>query len=275
MSELAQLDHTVINVHYDMDAAAARYADMGFHLTERGYHTLGSINHLMMFGTDYVELIGLPAGDAAPGRADIAQAPKGINGLVFKTSDVDATHAHLQAIGFAGDPPKAFSRPVTVSDGTFDAKFRTVHVRSDVFPGGRVYFCEHGTPDLVWRPEWQSHANGALAMPEFVVAAREPEAQAEAFAKLLEVDMTGGNGDCRVAYREGHLSILSPAVYRARYGDLACEMGDRAEIFGALVIRSASLDAVRNLTDLPIDDRGDRVIVRDPDFDAVLEFVAA
>ncbi len=43
------LDHLVINTLFDMDRAAALMAELGFTVTPRGYHSLGSINHLMMF----------------------------------------------------------------------------------------------------------------------------------------------------------------------------------------------------------------------------------
>ena len=68
MAEVAQLDHTVINVQFDMDRAEGLFRDLGFTLTPRGYHSLGSINHLMMFGTDYLELIGLPPGTKTRAR---------------------------------------------------------------------------------------------------------------------------------------------------------------------------------------------------------------
>ena len=55
----ATLDHVVINARDDMDRAADVYRRLGFTLTERGYHSLGSMNHLAMFGTDYL----------APGQA--------------------------------------------------------------------------------------------------------------------------------------------------------------------------------------------------------------
>ena len=57
---VATLDHVVINARDDMDRAADIYRRLGFTLTERGYHSLGSMNHLAMFGTDYLELIAVP-----------------------------------------------------------------------------------------------------------------------------------------------------------------------------------------------------------------------
>jgi len=277
MTVLAELDHTVINVRFEMDLAADRFRDFGFFLTDRGYHSLGSINHLMMFGSDYIELIGLPESERAnPGRAEIVTAPYGINGLVFKTSDVDETFAHLQAIGMADAPPKSFTRPVTTADGVSDASFRTVHVRNGTFPGGRVYFCEHGTPELVWRPEWQSHPNSALAMPEFVIASKSAEAEATDLAKLLKTDLEGGGEAFAIAYEGGHISVLAPSAYQARYGALASPMHDRRSIFGALVMRCRDLKAVSEIANSMTAETTvttDRVIIRQPDFDSVLEFI--
>ncbi len=277
MSELAQLDHTVINVRFEMDKAEGLFRNLGFTLTARGFHSLGSINHLMMFGTDYLELIGLPPGTENP-RPDIAKSRLGIDGLVFKTADVDATFAHLRELGMDGDPPKAFTRPVKLPDGEFPASFRTVHLRPDVFPGGRVYFCEHGTPDLVWRPEWQSHANGAKSMPEFVVVSREHEREAEDFARLLHSDVAVGATDASVALSGAELRLMSPAAYGDRYGALASAMADRTSIFGAIQFRTGSLDAIRGViaglnAPVPVIDEASRVVVREPSFDSVLEFI--
>lgn len=56
------LDHVVINVLFEMDGAAALMSQLGFTLTARGFHSLGSINHLMAFDDHYLKLIGLPSG---------------------------------------------------------------------------------------------------------------------------------------------------------------------------------------------------------------------
>ena len=278
MSSANKLDHTVINTKYGMDAAADLFAAMGFTLTPRGFHSLGSMNHLMMFGTDYLELLGVPEGGGHQ-RPDLDVAPVGINGLVFKTDDVDVTYAHMQAIGVDGDPPKTFSRPVDVPEGTRDAKFRTVTVRADVFPGGRVYFCEHGTPELVWRPEWQSHAAGITAVPEFVVASTKADGEAADFARLLNTDVTSGPDGARmVAFDGGRISVLSVDQYGARYGDMASPMNGRGSIFGALVFRTDDLGKLDPLVAGKVDGvvarkSGAGVVARVDAYDSVLEFV--
>ncbi len=54
------LDHLVINSLFDMDSAEGLMSRLGFALTPRGYHSLGSINHLIVFEGHYLELIGCP-----------------------------------------------------------------------------------------------------------------------------------------------------------------------------------------------------------------------
>ena len=278
MADRATLDHTVINVLYDMDGAQNLFRQIGFTVTPRGYHSLGSINHLMIFGTDYLELIGLPEGIERP-RPEIVDSPLGLTGLVFKTSDAEATYEHLQAIDMAGAPPKAFHRPVRLPDGDRDARFRTVAVKPGVFPAGRVYFCEHATPELVWRPEWQAHANRARRMPEFVIVCAAPEREAERYGRLLDVAPTGGDRHHAVVEIAGaRLAMLSPDRYRERYGPLSATMDGRPSIFGAVVIETGDVSAVGEVIvglaePLPATVEPGRVAVRLPAFDSVLEFV--
>lgn len=278
MSTPPKLDHTVINVGYQMDEAEPRFQALGFYLTERGFHSLGSINHAMMFGTDYLELIGLPASAKGiiSGRPDVQNAPIGINGLVFKSDDVDETYSHLQSIGMAAEPPKSFGRPVELDGRTSQAKFRTVTVASDAFLGGRVYFCEHITPELVWQPDWHTHVNGATSIPEFTIVSKHPEQEAENIAKLLQSHVDGEGGSLSVPLNDCKITLLSQGTYQTRYGALASPMGQRTSIFGAMTIRTKDLNAVRAVAKqagLPTLDNPNSVTVCLPEFDSVLEFV--
>ena len=277
MPSADRLDHTVINVKFDMDAATALFGKLGFTLTPRGYHSHGSMNQLMMFGTDYLELIGIPEGKQIE-RKDLQNAPVGINGIVLKALDVDDVYARLQNARFDGDPPRAFHRPVDIEGGQKDAKFRTVTVRNGVFPGGRVYYCEHGTPELVWRPEWQSHANGVTSMPEFISVAIDPDGEAERFATLLDTDATmDGNGVRCVTLNGCRITILTSDQYSNRYGELASVMGSRDAIFGAMVFATEGLsklnDLLGDLDGVAVNLQPDRTVIRVDAFDTVLEFV--
>ena len=240
MTNPMQLDHIVINVQRDLDGGEAAFVDLGFHLTPRGYHTLGSMNALAMFGTDYLELLGFPA-DGEIARPELAAAPMGFNGLVFKSDNVDETFEHLQAVGVAGDPPKSFSRPVTLSNGeTHDAKFRTVAVRGDAFPAGRFYFCEHLTTKLVWRPEWQNHANGAVRFEDMTVVAGDATGTADLIAKIIGAEAQTGADAITVAAADGFaLLVQTPDQYAAKFGSAARDTRGRAAMIGAVTIKGA------------------------------------
>ena len=288
MPSPAQLDHAVINVHSDMDQAAPIFSALGFTLTQRGYHSLGSINHLMMFDSDYLELIGLPK-EGETKRPEILARPLGIDGIVFKTTDADETFARLQALGMAGAPPLAFSRPVDLPDVDLPddqkiATFRTVTVRGDVFSAGRVYFCEHGTPDLVWRPEWQTHANGATRISEIVIVSPEPASEAERYAKLVGAsDIDEQDGVHSVPLADARLSVMAQTSYIDRYGALAASGAGRQSFFGALVLASPDLSALADQLNSMAEPPpaivhaadGDQlgVSVRVAEYDCVLEFV--
>ena len=161
----------------------APFAALGFQLTPRGHHTLGSMNHLMMFATDYLELLGFGEGGAS--RPELAPFPVGLNGLVFKTADADEVHAHASAVGLPILPVQSFSRPVELDGARQDARFRTTRLDPGKIAMGRVYFCEHLTPELVWRPQWQAHPNGARAISRIVVATPDPQATASLFRDLF------------------------------------------------------------------------------------------
>jgi hypothetical protein len=76
-----RIDHVVINVAQNLDEAAEQYRRLGFTLTPRGHHSLGTSNHLAVFGTDYLELMGIESRNA--GKA-LLPYPPGLMGLVFR-----------------------------------------------------------------------------------------------------------------------------------------------------------------------------------------------
>ena len=194
---LATLDHVVINARDDMDHAADVYTRLGFSLTERGYHSLGSMNHLAMFGTDYLELIAIPK-DASSGRLDLLTFPLGLNGLVFGAEDSAITYDSLSKAGVPVEAPVEFTRPVKVGGEMRDARFRTVRMKAGVVPYGRVYYCHHFTRDVVWRDEWRHHANGTVAIARFLIVEPDPAA-----ASKLYADMFGPEAAGRKAYMAG------------------------------------------------------------------------
>lgn len=257
------LDHVVVNVHDRMDAAQALYRRLGFTLTPRGYHSLGSVNHLAIFGTDYLELIGTPADGGA--RRDILDWPMGLNGLVWGTEDSRAVADALGAAGVACSPPNEFTRPVALPGGARDAVFRTVRLPNDTTEAGRLYFCHHLTRDLVWRDEWRRHANGALGVREAVIAAESPARIGALFARMFGTAMVRTiPGGVRLLVGLTHFDVIDPRELSARFGAAAAPALGRREWMAALVLRTQGLDmaaAALAAGDVAATRTGDRVLV--------------
>ena len=147
MLKFLELDHIAINVKDKMDEAYSLFSEIGFKLSPRGYHSLGSINHSMVFENNYLELIGHPKGKPIK-RPELKNADIGINGLVFKSNNVENTYNHLLSINYNDAPPRKFDRPVLIKEIEQKAVFETVSVNANVFKAGRVYFCNHITHNL-------------------------------------------------------------------------------------------------------------------------------
>ena len=239
----ATLDHVVINARDDMDRAADIYRRLGFTLTERGYHSLGSMNHLAMFGTDYLELIAVPKG-ATSGRMDLLGFPFGLNGLVFGAEDSAATYEALAGAGVPVEPPVEFTRPVRVNGKDHDARFRTVRMKAGVVPYGRVYYCHHFTRDLVWRDEWRHHANGTVAVVRALIVEPDPAAAAKLYADMFGSDAVRDirNGKS-VVIGNSRFDIVTEAELVAQVGAASApDTEGRKAYMAGLTFRTTSID---------------------------------
>lgn len=236
------LDHVVVNARDQLDGAAETYRRLGFTLTPRGCHTLGSMNHLAMFGTDYLELVAVPPGTEQ--RPEITGAPIGLGGLVFASEDAQATFAALREQDVPVEPPQQFSRPVAFAGGAGEAVFRTTRLPSASVPAGRLYFCQHLTRGLVWRDEWRHHANGAVAVARAVIAAAAPEELGALFARMFGARAVRQIDEgCAVTAGLARIEIVTPAALWEMFGEAAAESRGRRDYMAALTLRTLSLDA--------------------------------
>ena len=246
------IDHLVVLVR-DLDKAQHAYARMGFTLTPRGFHTLGSQNHCLMFGSDYVELLAVPrAHPAMQYFTDFLAKGEGLGAIALATDDAGGLHASLAADGIAADAPLDFSRQV---EGLGDARFRIVQLPPERSPGCRMFACQHFTRDMVWRTEYQRHANGATQIAAVAVVAEDPEAAAASYGKLLaarpqeiEEGLLVRTGSAPIAiasrWKLGHRlhGVGLPLRPRPLVAALFIRVADRAQT--AAVLRRNGLDPV-------------------------------
>jgi Glyoxalase-like domain len=241
---LPVLDHVVIDVQDRIDEGARRFQALGFRLTDRGRHTMGSVNHLAMFGTDYLELLGTGE-PGSPVRQELAGFPVGLNGLVFKLKEAAAYQAELKRAGLPVLPVNSFSRPLMLNGKQEEARFNTVRLEPRSVFDGRVYFCEHLTPQFVWRPEWQNHPNGALAVTRLLLAAQDPTRVAEPFVRMFGADAVATNPDGSRVLQAGtaRVEIVPAATLLGTLRDFAPEASGRASYLALLGLRVRSLQS--------------------------------
>lgn len=253
------LDHVVVSVR-DLDAAASAWRALGFTVSPRGTHSphMGSANYTIMFGEDYMELLGVltPTEHNAAMREWLA-GQEGIERAAFTALDAAAGVAELQAMGVAAIGPIAFGRPVELPDGRMaEARFNVMRWPVGLRPGGlRIFACQHLTRDNVWVPSLQSHANGATRILRLEMLTADPRAAAAEMAKLI-VQTPHQDADGAWVVPTGphraDLVFLDRAILAARHPGISLE-GLPEEGAAALVLGTRDYPAAARALGVPLD----------------------
>jgi catechol 2,3-dioxygenase-like lactoylglutathione lyase family enzyme len=237
------IDHVVIVVR-DLDAARDAFRRMGFTVTPRGHHTIGSRNHCVMFGHDYIELLWSPEGEPHPARqyyTEFARAGAGLAAIALKTDNVKGAYTEMLWAGFAPSDPVDLSRPVEVPGGKGDARFRVSMAARDSTPGGQVFVVEHFTRDLVWRPEYQRHANGATEIAAVAIVADDVVAAARPYERLFARQAEPIAEGLKVHTGDAPLAFVTARSLAAKLPNV--QMSTRsAPLMAALFVRVADRD---------------------------------
>lgn len=213
LASLEGLDHLVVMVR-NLDVAADQWRSLGFTLSPRGTHSahLGTGNYTIMFGVDYVELLGVLHETAlnAPSRAFLDRRGEGIERAAFTTSDAVAGVSALRARGIEAQGPVEFSRPVDLPDGRrTEAAFSVFHWPVAQRPADlRIFACQHHTRDAVWLPELQAHPNGATGIACVEIVTPTPTEAAAQLAGLIDGLAQPCGAGVRVATAPGRGDFL-------------------------------------------------------------------
>jgi len=245
LKHILGLDHVMVTVR-DLDASAAAWRRLGFTVSPRGTHSphLGSGNYTIMFGDDYLELLGiLHETEHNKPMRDFLKAREGVERVAFTTDDAAAGVVELQARGVDADGPVHFSRPVDLPNGGIgEAKFNVFRWPLDEDPGGmRIFACQHLTRETVWIPELLEHANGVQRIARLEVLAADAKGAAEHLARLID-EPARAEGDGWLVPSGGKRAdflFYDAAGFARRYPDA---VRDGAATEGAVVLVVASSD---------------------------------
>jgi len=241
------LDHVVVMVD-GIDAAEAAYRKLGFQVQPRGFHKkLGTANHLMIFDTDYFEILGIVEDtEFNAERREWLKDGGGLANVALATEGADVAFEAFKAAGLNPDAPLFFDRAVEVAGKTELAKFRTVRIPKTNMPVVGFFVCEHLTPEFVYRPEWAAHPNGARGILGVTVVAEQPAKWIPELEKYFGSDSAKREGDGLVVDTGTQpIRYMTPKDYAVRYpGITPVRPGDHPAL---LTIRVESLAACEAL----------------------------
>lgn len=181
----------------DIDAAAARLEQLGFALTPYSRQLMppvpgadpapaGTANRCIMLEQGYVEIL-TPEGDT-PNAATLRQGIQrhvGVHLVCFGAADADDTAARLAQHGFQPLPPVHLQRRIGTETGEGLARFTVLRLPPGVMEEGRIQYCVHHTPELLWQQRWLDHPNGAVGLASVMMLVAKPRDAARRYERFL------------------------------------------------------------------------------------------
>jgi hypothetical protein len=166
-NEISGIDHIIVGVR-DLEQARLAWARLGFTLSPRGRHIgQGTANYCIMFSSDYVELLGVvdPNGSTQPLDTFLLHR-EGVMATAFApAAGPEELRAALQARQLHPSEPRPLGRRLELpEEGSVTPRFSLISLPAEETPGLDSFICAHLTPELMRRPEWLNHPNGALGL---------------------------------------------------------------------------------------------------------------
>jgi hypothetical protein len=194
------LDHFVL-LTLDLERASNVFAELGFTVTPRTDHSaeMGTANRCVMLSSTYIELLTVVrATERSSGWQVLMNEGGGIRGIALRTRNARSACKALLAAGFATGQVIAFERP---DERGNRLRFQVCRLPAPDTPGFRLIVCAHETPELVWRPEWTRHPNGAIELSAADIGVPDPIAAADVLRHV--------SGSLPDSAQSGHLTTVT------------------------------------------------------------------
>jgi len=237
-----EIDHVVVAVQ-DLDRAGRIYQELGFTLTPRARHDdrMGTSNRLAQFaGKNFIELLEVDRPDRLV-RHDFEASPPffsfgdhnrrevrerdGLSMMVFKGDNARSDISRFAASGLATFAPFDFERVAKMPDATeATVAFSLAFVQSPDMPRVAFFVCENRAQNHFWKPQYQSHVNGATGIVAVYLSSPDPERDAAFVGKMFGGKVSPISGGCSVACGPAQeMRVLTPPATAALGGSSAIE----------------------------------------------------
>jgi Glyoxalase-like domain len=188
-SGIAGIDHVIVGVR-SLEQARMAWTRLGFTLSPRGRHIgQGTANYCIMFPSDYVELLGIVDAQDFVQRLDVFLARReGVMATAFAPSDSpEEVRSTLLGRGLHPSEPRALGRQLELPEDTVVPRFNLISLPPEETPGLDSFICEHLTPELLRRPDWLVHPNGARGLKGLHVLVENTVTLLEGYDRLFGI----------------------------------------------------------------------------------------
>jgi hypothetical protein len=93
-----------------------------------------------------------------------------------------------------------------------------VRVAAGTMPEGRIQFCQHHTPELLWQARWTVHANGAMGLVNVIVCVEDAAETAQRYSRFTGLGSLEAGGGWLIETARGTLTFLEPSGMERRFG---------------------------------------------------------
>jgi catechol 2,3-dioxygenase-like lactoylglutathione lyase family enzyme len=228
MDAIAGIDHVIVGVR-DLEDAHETWRRLGFTLSPRGRHVEQPTgNYCVMFASDYIELLGLvEPGGAAHRLGDFLASREGPMGLAFAPAgSAEDARAALAAQGLHPHEPRPLARAIELPEGIALPRFSLVSLAPEETPGLDCFLCSHLTPELMRRPAWLDHPNGAVGIKRVHVLVDGTVDLLAAYDRLFGIaQVTTTDAVASVHVGRHHLVFSTPDDFRTMYPGVEIEPG--------------------------------------------------
>ena len=215
------LDHLAHFVP-DLGTAAAVWEKLGFVVTPVSHHEVGgkpagTSNRCVMFEQGYMEILAPSPGNASdtPNAQRVRDRMKrfvGVHLACFGTPTAAAERERLVAQGFEPEPVIRLQRKVENGQ----AEFNVVYVPPGKMAEGRVQYCEHLTPQHVWRDGFVN----PFRLRAVYVVADDPEEVAARWGRFGGLLPRPEDGFVRLDTARGRVLIGTPNILSAVFQEI-------------------------------------------------------
>src|SRR3979411_2407057 len=223
----------IVHAVRDLDARAEFYGRPGFTAGARNRHPWGTHNRIVQLKNCYIEILevaepekivphGARSFSFGAFNRDFLARGEGFSMLILNSSDAAGDARAFEAAGIGGFKVFDFAREGAKPDGTpVKLAFSLAFAADPASPNVRFAVCQHHFPENFWDPAFQTHANGAGAVPGVAMVAENPTDH-HIFLKAF----TGVNAlhsssiGIRARTENGDVEIVEPVAYRDRFGIL-------------------------------------------------------